>query len=148
MSLGVRIEQLKEEHIDEVIELLQQLSLYRPERIDVREIWKVISAQSYVFSVVALQEKYIVGYGSLIITHNVRGGILGRIEDIVVDSSQRRKGIGSLILQNLCQIAEKKGCYKVSLDSKSSNIAFYKNSGFTLQQVSLARHLCIRNSQL
>lgn len=89
----------------------------------------MISAQSYIFSVVALKEKSIVGDGSLLVSHNVRGGILGHIEDIVVNSFQRRKGFGSLILQNLCHIATMKECSKVSLNAKSSSIAFYKNTG-------------------
>lgn len=57
-------------------------------------------------------------------------GICGHIEDIVVDSSQRGKNLGKILLFSLKKLAEDLGCYKVILDCEEGKVQFYEKCGF------------------
>ena len=53
-----------------------------------------------------------------------------RTEDVVVDDSKRRLGVGSSLIKGLIKIAKEKGCYKVILNCSDKNIPFYSKFGF------------------
>ena len=57
-------------------------------------------------------------------------GQCGHIEDIVVDSTQRGKNLGKILLQVLKELAMKLGCYKVILDCEEGKVQFYEKCGF------------------
>lgn len=56
-------------------------------------------------------------------------GSCGHIEDIVVDSSQRGKNLGKILLKSLMELAEELGCYKVILDCEEGKVQFYEKCG-------------------
>ena len=60
--------------------------------------------------------------------HN--GGKVGHIEDIVVDSETRGKGVGREIVSYLINKARDYGCYKVILNCSYKNTGFYEKLGF------------------
>lgn len=55
----------------------------------------------------------------------------GRIEDVVVDETARGKGLGKQVVATAIALAQKLGCYKLSLDCRDEIIPYYKSLGFT-----------------
>ena len=134
-----KIEPIRREHMGEVINLLQSMSAFQPPKEAYDEIWASFSAQAHVFSVVALIDNIVVGYGSVVIENKIRGGKMGHVEDIVSSPTQRKKGIGKAIVNALYEIAKQHGCYKVALQCQEHNVAFYercdyKGSGSAMQR--------------
>ena len=57
-------------------------------------------------------------------------GIAGHIEDVVVDSEARGRGIGNQLTTLLTQFGQARGCYKVILDCLEKNAPFYEKAGY------------------
>jgi glucosamine-phosphate N-acetyltransferase len=83
--------------------------------------------------VVALIDAKVVGAATLLLEpkfiHN--GGIVGHIEDVVVDKNFQGKKIGEKIIKYLLEVAKNKGCYKTILDCVDDVKPFYEKIGFT-----------------
>jgi len=135
MSLVIRSTLKSDMH--EVIELLQEVSEFRPKGEDCEAIWEMFSSQPNLTTIVAVADNRVVGYGSLLVEIKIRGGRMGHIEDIVSHSEYRMRGIGSAIVNALLNVARDKGCYKVALQSRSGNVHFYEKNGYTISGVSL-----------
>lgn len=58
--------------------------------------------------------------------HN--GSIVGHIEDVATKIEYREKGFSSQLVKHACDLAAKRGCYKVILDT--SIPGFYEKLGF------------------
>ena len=136
-ALNVRIGHLKERHILQVIELLQELSNFRPLESQHVNIYRKFLEQDNVHARVAIIDNQVVGFGAIIISSNIRGGRLGHIEDIVSHPSHRRAGIGKLLVENLVAIAAENNCYKIVLASNSDNLQFYQKCGFSVSSFSM-----------
>ena len=82
--------------------------------------------------VVALIEGKVVGAATLLLEskfiHN--GGIVGHIEDVVVDRNYQGQKIGEKIIKYLLEFAKTKGCYKTILDCVDDVKPFYEKLGF------------------
>jgi glucosamine-phosphate N-acetyltransferase len=82
--------------------------------------------------VVALIDAKVVGAATLLLEpkfiHN--GGIVGHIEDVVVDKNFQGKKIGEKIIRHLLEVAKNKGCYKTILDCVDDVKPFYEKIGF------------------
>lgn len=79
--------------------------------------------------ILAWQGDELVGTGALV--HEADG--IARIVRMSVAMPQRRRGIGTLILQRLCEQAQTAGYHKVVLETTSTwddAIAFYERRGF------------------
>ena len=120
----------KREHMEQVVEILKGLSPYAPPKVSYENIWETFEKQHNVYSRVAIYKGSIVGYGAIIIESKIRGGKVGHIEDIVSHSNFRRKNIGATIVKSLCDVADSKGCYKVTLHCKKEQVAFYEKCFF------------------
>ena len=92
---------------------------------------KINSNPDHIIAVAELNGK-IVGATTLLIEskfiHN--GGIVGHIEDVVVDKNFQGKKIGDKIMKYLLEIAKKRGCYKTILDCTDDVKRFYEKLGF------------------
>ncbi len=81
---------------------------------------------------VALIEEKVVGAATLLLEskfiHN--GGIVGHIEDVVVDKNYQGQKIGEKIIKYLLEFAKTKGCYKTILDCVDDVKPFYEKLGF------------------
>lgn len=79
-------------------------------------------------------DKRIVGFCSLTVKNNLwQQGNLGHIDELVVEESFRRKGIGTELLHRLIRVAEEKGCRRIELDSalhRTKAHGFYEKNGF------------------
>ena len=65
-------------------------------------------------------------------TQTWQDGIHIIIEDMVVDSNQRNKGVGALLVKKLEKIAKKKGIASIDLlsNTRSKAIYFWKKQGY------------------
>lgn len=96
------------------------------------EILNIIKKNPNHHIAVAINENKIVGAATLLIEpkfiHN--GGLVGHIEDVVVDKNHQRKKIGEQIILYLLKTAKEKGCYKTILDCSDEIKPFYEKLGF------------------
>ena len=139
--MNILIRNIEKRDIESVIHLLQHVSKFEPGKERYSCIWKKFDSQNDACGVVAEKEREIVGYGEIFIRHNIRGGGIGYVEDIVVKPIFRNNGIGKLLLDRLYSLAIREGCYKLSLQCKERNIAFYESCGFNVSGVAMQRFL-------
>ena len=130
MKNNLAIKGVEKKYLSAVIELLQLLSEFKPSENNFDSIWHDFKNQKNVFSLVAIYDEEVVGYGSVVIETKIRGGKIGHIEDIVTHNSYREKGIGKGILDALYNIAKEQGCYKLSLQCTELNEPFYERCGY------------------
>ncbi len=92
---------------------------------------KINSSPDYTVAVAELEGK-VVGSTTLLIEqkfiHN--GGLVGHIEDVVVDKNHQGQKIGEKIMKFLLEIANNRGCYKTILDCTDDVKPFYEKLGF------------------
>ena len=88
------------------------------------------------FGFVAINNETIIGFASIHIIEKLnRRSCL--IEDVVVDKSERGKGIGKLLIEHLINFSKSKSCDKIVLNSKESNIPFYSKLGFVQNEIQM-----------
>jgi len=103
------------------------------EKNTAEKIYDKINNNSDHIIVVALIDAKVVGAATLLLEskfiHN--GGIVGHIEDVVVDKNYQGQKIGEKIIKYLLDVAKIKGCYKTILDCVDDVKPFYEKIGFT-----------------
>src|SRR5690606_5376320 len=67
-------------------------------------------------------------------------GLVGHIEDIAVDSNQRKKNLGKIIIETLDYLAKNAGCYKSILDCSEHNVGFYEKCGHKVAGTQMVRY--------
>nr|XP_033776624.1 glucosamine 6-phosphate N-acetyltransferase-like [Geotrypetes seraphini] len=75
----------------------------------------------------------IVATGTLIIEHKFIHACSkrGRIEEVVVSDECRGKQLGKLLVSALTLLSKKLDCYKITLECKPQNVAFYEKFGYS-----------------
>jgi GNAT superfamily N-acetyltransferase len=75
-----------------------------------------------------------IGFGSLTLKNNLwQEGYVGHVDELVVDSTHRSRGVGTLLLNQIIELARRKGCRRVELDSafhRKEAHMFYEQHGF------------------
>jgi len=96
------------------------------------EIFEKISINPNHIIAVAEVEGKIVGATTLLIEPKFihDGGLVGHIEDVVVDKNYQGQRIGEKIMKYLLEIAKNQGCYKTILDCTEDVKSFYEKLGF------------------
>lgn len=86
---------------------------------------------NHIIAVAELDEK-IVGATTLLIEPKFihDGGLVGHIEDVVVDKNFQGQSIGAKIIKYLLNVAKEAGCYKTILDCTDDVKPFYEKLGF------------------
>ena len=92
---------------------------------------KINSNPDHVIAVAELDGK-IVGATTLLIESKFihSGGLVGHIEDVVVDKNLQGQKIGEKIMKHLLELAKNRGCYKTILDCTDDVKPFYEKLGF------------------
>ena len=139
--MELKIREIKKVDMDMVIKMLQDISSFEPKKSERQEIFSEFISQSNVSGFVYLLENTIVGYGSLVFETKIRGGRVGHVEDIVVNSKYRGKNIGLKIIHQLIEESKKRKCYKVSLVCKEHNTIFYEKCGLSIDGISMSELL-------
>lgn len=92
---------------------------------------KINSNEDHIIAVAEVDGK-IVGSTTLLIEqkfiHN--GGLVGHIEDVVVDKKFQGQKIGEKIMKFLLEKSQNRGCYKTILDCTDDVKPFYEKLGF------------------
>lgn len=85
----------------------------------------------------------IIGTGTIIIEPKIIRNCknVGHIEDIVVVSRMRRKGISQQILKCLEIIARENNCYKIILNCKETIKNVYIKNGFQEKELQMSKYL-------
>jgi glucosamine-phosphate N-acetyltransferase len=102
------------------------------EKSKAKEIFEKINANpDHIIAVAELDGK-IVGATTLLIESKFihDGGLVGHIEDVVVDKEYQGQKIGKKIMSYLIEIAKNRGCYKTILDCTDDVKPFYEKLGF------------------
>ena len=96
------------------------------------EIFEKINSSPDHIIVVAELDGRIIGATTLLIEQKFihDGGLVGHIEDVVVDKNFQGQKIGEKIMKYLLEFAEKRGCYKTILDCTDDVREFYEKIGF------------------
>jgi glucosamine-phosphate N-acetyltransferase len=147
ITLDVVLRPLHEDDKDKnLLELLQQLSTIRS--IDPQFYTSRLSSlRANPLQVMIVGEvkamASICGTGTLVIEPKFirKAGLVGHLEDLVVEQSLRRKGLGAAIVRKLVSYAQNQGCYKVIIDCSEANVAFYEHCGFKRKDVSLVKYI-------
>ncbi len=80
--------------------------------------------------------------GTVLINNRPDGlGKVGIIEDVWTDNNHRKKGLASKIIQELIDIANDFGAYKIVLGCSDDNMAIYHKFGFVKWQNSMRKDL-------
>ncbi|NND87049.1 MAG: GNAT family N-acetyltransferase [Nitrosopumilus sp.] len=92
---------------------------------------RINSNPNHIIVVAELDEK-IVGATTLLIEQKFihDGGLVGHIEDVVVDKKFQGQNIGAKIMNYLLNVAKEAGCYKTILDCTDDVKPFYEKLGF------------------
>jgi len=130
-----QIRQCQTDDFDEVILLLRQL--WADKTLDpasLRPIFNHGLASNSKTYLVATEEKRVIGFGSLSLKDDLwPEGRVAYIDELVVDSEYRSKGIGAQLLELLVATAQRKGCYRIELTSafyRKESHRFYERPGF------------------
>jgi glucosamine-phosphate N-acetyltransferase len=68
-------------------------------------------------------------------------GLVGHIEDVVVDKMCRGQNLGKKIIKFLTSEAERLGCYKIILDCSEKNVGFYEKCEYIKKGAYMAKYL-------
>lgn len=123
------------EDFDEVILLLRQLWLDKAlDPTSLRPIFDRALVSPSKTYLCATDEKRVIGFGSFTVKENLwPEGHLGYVDELVVDTEYRSKGIGKQLLEQLIAVARQKDCCRIELDSafyRKESHRFYKRNGF------------------
>jgi len=102
------------------------------DRNKAEKIFEKINSNPDHIIVVAELDGKIVGATTLLIELKFihGGGLVGHIEDVVVDKNFQGQKIGEKIMKYLLEFAKNRGCYKTILDSTDDVKPFYEKLGF------------------
>lgn len=130
MSSKIIIRSFKPDDMTQLMDMLQDVSQFNPENVNLDQLATDFERNENSYACVALSNNKVIGFGSVFIINRIRGGCSAVIEDVVVDESFRRKGIGRLIIKMLLDYAKEQNCFKVNLVAAEHNILFYESLGF------------------
>ena len=130
----VQVRELKEEDLFNgfltSLDSLKKASDISKKRAE--EIFRKIDVNKDHIIAVAVSDGKIVGSATLLIEQKFihKGGLVGHIEDVVVDTSFQGKKIGKKIIEYLLEFSKNRGCYKTILDCSDDVKPFYERLGF------------------
>eukprot|EP00285_Hemiselmis_virescens_P000928 CAMPEP_0173415232 /NCGR_PEP_ID=MMETSP1356-20130122/84752_1 /TAXON_ID=77927 ORGANISM="Hemiselmis virescens, Strain PCC157" /NCGR_SAMPLE_ID=MMETSP1356 /ASSEMBLY_ACC=CAM_ASM_000847 /LENGTH=170 /DNA_ID=CAMNT_0014377467 /DNA_START=188 /DNA_END=700 /DNA_ORIENTATION=- len=106
------------------------------------ETFRKMQSTGLYFTVVAedTATNKIVAAATLLAEHKfIRGcGLVGHVEDVVVDKIARGKSLGLKVIEHLKDVAIKIGCYKLILDCSQDNVKFYERCGLKVKELQMA----------
>ncbi len=130
----ITVRKIKKSDLERVVFILNQLSPHN-ENVDsffINGVFDDIASDNNYYVNVCEIDGLVVGTSQLFVQKNLSHGgrSKGHIENVVVDSSYRSRGIGRLLVDDLLLYAKKMGCYKVILNCGVDKSDFYKRLGF------------------
>jgi GNAT superfamily N-acetyltransferase len=121
-AADIRIRRAETYDLPDLLRVLAQLGQTRPldsASGNVQDAWQQIQSQPLRVLLVAEVAGRVIGtvdwYLTPNLTHDARPYIT--IENFVVDATNRRRGVGTALLNAVIEEAQRAGCYKVQLQS-------------------------------
>lgn len=143
------IREATEKDIPPILELLYELG--RPEPVDEKEIrvFKNKISDYFLdplkFIIVAEKDSQILGLTSIILLQRLNHAKFEMyIPELVVTKERRYYGIGKKLIAFCIDLAKKKNCYRIRLESGNQRIEshkFYKDLGFEQSSLSFNKNL-------
>ena len=136
-----KITELTEKVVEAVLKLLPQLASEAD--LPSKEYLNDIIASDNVHLFMAESDGEIIGMLS-IATYKIPTGIKVWIEDVVIDGSQRGKGLGEELMQFAIDYSKTLGARSVGLTSRPSRIAankLYQKIGFVQYETNVYKYL-------
>jgi ribosomal protein S18 acetylase RimI-like enzyme len=118
--------------------LLPQLSPERP-LPTTAELLELMAAHGSTLLLARDELRHIVGTLTLVVFRTTTE-LRARIEDVVVDESARRKGLGEQLVREALRLAQERGAGEVSLTSRTDREAanrLYRRVGFDLRETNV-----------
>ena len=120
---------------DEVILLLRQLWADKSvDPLTLRPIFDRALVSSSKTYLVATDENRVIGFGSLNLKDDLwPDGRVAYLDQLVVDTEYRKKGVGEQLLERLVSTAQQKNCCCIELTSafyRNESHQFYEKRGF------------------
>jgi len=132
----MEIEILKKSDIDDTVRFqITELHKQLNDSIKQCPLHQILQEDNHVIFAVCSIENQIVGI-ALLATYKVISGHRGMVEDVVVDTEHRGKGIGRKLMEKLLEEAKHRNLDSVLLFSghhREAAISLYKSLGFTLR---------------
>ncbi|TMM57218.1 GNAT family N-acetyltransferase [Maribacter algarum] len=119
----------------EVADLYRQLNPHNAQR----PLKEILQPDNNVLVIICKMDNSIVGTALLSI-YKVISGYRGMVDDVVVDASQRGKGIGRKLMERLLEEGKKMGLDEILLFTghhRGPAIALYKSLGFEMRKSGL-----------
>lgn len=144
--MTIQIRPVVKGDIDSILPLLQQL--WPKKKIHLHQIQSLIQQQLLSRNhhlVVAEQQNRVVGFGSLSRKINLwTEGMLGHIDELVVDDREQQRGIGTIILNYIIERGLQLGCRRIELDSayhRKQAHQFYQRKGFVNRAILFSKQV-------
>ena len=144
--MTIQIRPVVKGDIDSILLLLQQL--WPKKKIHLHQIQSLIQQQLLSRNhhlVVAEQQNRVVGFGSLSRKINLwTEGMLGHIDELVVDDQEQQRGIGTIILNYIIEMGLQLGCRRIELDSayhRKQAHQFYQCKGFVNRAILFSKQV-------
>lgn len=144
--MTIQIRPVVKGDIDSILLLLQQL--WPKKKIHLHQIQSLIQQQLLSRNhhlVVAEQQNRVVGFGSLSRKINLwTEGMLGHIDELVVDDREQQRGIGTIILNYIIERGLQLGCRRIELDSayhRKQAHQFYQRKGFVNRAILFSKQV-------
>lgn len=125
------------------LELLNELSPFDYNNIDYNNFYNHFYNMRDNHEIYVLyNDNELVASGTLLFESKFIHGLsyVSHIEDIVVKSSYRGKGIGKYLIKKLLDISKKRGCYKAILNCSEKNVKFYEKCGLHMKEVEMVTY--------
>jgi len=154
MSVGLPIKQMMEQmsirpskESDEasVYDLITLLMGFSLDRESFHDVFVQNLRDDTVLYYAAESEGCVVGFASLHIVPQLHhAGLVGEIQELIVQETFRGKGTGAQLVLRLEQEAQKRGCVSIEVTTKNYRVdaqQFYEQVGFTRTHVNFTKNL-------
>ena len=124
--------------------LFSQEAEFAPDRkLQEKGLAEIIENPGVGSILVARDDSGVLGMVNLLYTISTAlGGRVALLEDMVVTSASRGKGVGSALLKHGLELAKKKNCLRISLLTDADNYKahkFYERHGFSRSSMTVFR---------
>ena len=92
------------------------------------------------YGFVLKEDEKLLGFASIHVINKINR-VSCLIEDVVIDSNYRGKGLGKLLINRLIKFSKTLGSDKIILNSKESNTKFYEKLGFKKNETQMIKRL-------
>ena len=106
------------------------------------EFVKSLGENHIIYVVEDVENNQVIASATLLIEPKIINNFskVGHIEDVVVNSEYRGRGVGKMVGSFLTDIAKERGCYKCTLDCGPDKKPFYESCGYRVRGYQMAKY--------